>query len=416
MSDESSPPQGARLRLRLRTDKPAGEVPSAPTEPPPPAAPVVGVPASPAEPVASAPPAVPGEPKVVDSARTAPAPIRLKPRITIKPSEPERPAETIFIPGLPSVLPPIGSNVPDPLGAAPEKIRIDIGTAGKPREPMAPAAPAPSPAPAAAEKGESTFKFKLKPAPFGDHAETPARPGVVETIPVEVAAVGSVAAGPSLPAAPVVKKMPTLRSTEPPQIPKQDRRPLLGFCLLLLMLAGACVYWFFFRTPSPAPAPARVVTSPAATPRPVAPVAVEAQPRPAEAVPPAAADHAMVSGETPAKPGTGAAAAAPAAAVPAATTAVTAPAPSATPAAVSLPPIAAPEPAGPSAQFRAFVDHLKINGVRTGPPARLFVDGVACRPGDALDRELGVIFVGVDSDSNEILFKDATGAIVRRRY
>jgi hypothetical protein len=33
-----------------------------------------------------------------------------------------------------------------------------------------------------------------------------------------------------------------------------------------------------------------------------------------------------------------------------------------------------------------------------------------------MNRELGVVFVGVDADKNEILFKDATGAVLRRRF
>jgi hypothetical protein len=62
------------------------------------------------------------------------------------------------------------------------------------------------------------------------------------------------------------------------------------------------------------------------------------------------------------------------------------------------------------------VDHLKIGGVRSGPPPRLFVDGVSYRPGEALDRGLGVVFVGVDANTNEIIFKDTTGAEARRRF
>jgi 3-oxoacyl-ACP reductase-like protein len=94
-----------------------------------------------------------------------------------------------------------------------------------------------------------------------------------------------------------------------------------------------------------------------------------------------------------------------------------APASPSAPAAVNpLPPPLPPPQPEPTLQFRAFVDHLKINGVRTGPPPRLFVEGISCRPGDVLDHDLGVIFDGLDSTSNEIIFKDATGAVVRRRF
>jgi hypothetical protein len=70
----------------------------------------------------------------------------------------------------------------------------------------------------------------------------------------------------------------------------------------------------------------------------------------------------------------------------------------------------------PSARFRAVVDQLKIGGVRVGPPARLFVGGVTYQEGDFIDGSLRVIFVGVDTKTNELVFKDANGAEVRRPY
>jgi hypothetical protein len=70
----------------------------------------------------------------------------------------------------------------------------------------------------------------------------------------------------------------------------------------------------------------------------------------------------------------------------------------------------------PSQQFRAFVDKLKIVGFRVGPPARLFVEGVTLRSGDVMDSGLGVVFVGVDTATSELIFKDPTGALVRRHF
>jgi hypothetical protein len=67
-------------------------------------------------------------------------------------------------------------------------------------------------------------------------------------------------------------------------------------------------------------------------------------------------------------------------------------------------------------RFRAFVDRLKVGGFRVGPPPRLFVDGVTIRPGDLIDGELGVVFVGIDSATDELIFKDTTGAVVRRHF
>jgi hypothetical protein len=70
----------------------------------------------------------------------------------------------------------------------------------------------------------------------------------------------------------------------------------------------------------------------------------------------------------------------------------------------------------PSQQFRVFVDRLKIGGVRVGPPARLFLGGVTYKPGDVVDQTLGIVFFSVDMTAQEIVFKDSTGAVVRRRY
>ncbi|HUJ45040.1 MAG TPA: hypothetical protein VLW52_15715 [Opitutaceae bacterium] len=89
-------------------------------------------------------------------------------------------------------------------------------------------------------------------------------------------------------------------------------------------------------------------------------------------------------------------------------------APSATPAAPG-----AEAPAAvvqPNQRFRVFVDRLKIGGIRVGPPARLFLGGVTYKPGDVIDEGLGIVFVSVDVSTQEILFKDGTGAVVRRRY
>jgi len=69
-----------------------------------------------------------------------------------------------------------------------------------------------------------------------------------------------------------------------------------------------------------------------------------------------------------------------------------------------------------SPQFHAFVDRLKIVGVRVGPPARLFVEGVTFRSGDVIDSGLGVVFAGVDSAANVLIFRDSTGAVVRRHF
>jgi hypothetical protein len=176
----------------------------------------------------------------------------------------------------------------------------------------------------------------------------------------------------------------------------------------LLVLLGAGYFWFFVRGPAHAHAAAAVANPPLVAPRPAPPVVVAASPMAATAVLAAGSGHPAEVGVSPAGTTTGS----PSAATPSALPAVVAPVPTA-PAAANPPPAPA---LVPSEQFRTFVDHLKIGGVRSGPPPRLFVDGVSYRPGEALDRGLGVVFVGVDANTNEIVFKDTTGAEVRRRF
>jgi len=96
--------------------------------------------------------------------------------------------------------------------------------------------------------------------------------------------------------------------------------------------------------------------------------------------------------------------------------------PAALPAPASLPPIsprsASPLSASslPGQRFRALIDGLKIAGVRVGPPARLFLGGITYQAGDVIDGSLGVVFVGVDAKTNELVFKDGTGTVIRRPF
>lgn len=85
-------------------------------------------------------------------------------------------------------------------------------------------------------------------------------------------------------------------------------------------------------------------------------------------------------------------------------------------AAVAVEPVGPPTPAGPSPRFRAFVDQLKIGGFRVGPPARLFLGGITYNEGDVIDQDLGIIFAGVDPKTGEVMFKDGSGAALRRQF
>lgn len=69
-----------------------------------------------------------------------------------------------------------------------------------------------------------------------------------------------------------------------------------------------------------------------------------------------------------------------------------------------------------SPEFRNFVASARISGVFQGSPARAFINGRLARAGDTVDMTLGVVFDHVDGPKKEIVFKDANGATVARKY
>ena len=76
----------------------------------------------------------------------------------------------------------------------------------------------------------------------------------------------------------------------------------------------------------------------------------------------------------------------------------------------STPLQAAPEASVP---FRTFVANAKISGVVA---TRAIVNGKLTRAGDMVDQGLGITFEGYDTEKNQLLFKDRSGALVARRY
>ena len=79
---------------------------------------------------------------------------------------------------------------------------------------------------------------------------------------------------------------------------------------------------------------------------------------------------------------------------------------------------ATPRPAltARDARFHFFIDKLKVSGIRSGPPPRLFIEGLTYKPGDVVDQRLGIVFIGLDVTKKEIVFKDDLGTVIRRRY
>jgi hypothetical protein len=75
-----------------------------------------------------------------------------------------------------------------------------------------------------------------------------------------------------------------------------------------------------------------------------------------------------------------------------------------------------PAISGRNSRVYIFIEKLKVGGIRMGPPPRLFIEGLTYKPGDVIDQRLGIIFVGVNVSTRELVFKDRTGIVVRRRY
>ena len=256
-----------------------------------------------------------------------------------------------------------------------------------------PAEAVPPGAPLGGEKIEASGKFRLKPILRRDPSKSPP-PGLAGINPLQAPMRPSAAILPPA-GIPDFKAVPAPRSEEISPRPKPRHGALLGALLALLVLCLGGYFWFFARGSKSAAAS----KPPSSSARPQPPLVAKAAP---DAHGPAAAEHpAPVSG-LPAT-GTSGAPAARSADAPGASSS-------------SVPVASAPPPPVPTLLFRTFVDRLKISGVRTGPPARLFVDGVAYHPGDIVDRSLGLVFVGVDAATSEIVFKDSTGAVVRRRF
>tara|TARA_Y100000385_G_C13073936_1_gene630456 strand:+ start:540 stop:1130 length:591 start_codon:yes stop_codon:yes gene_type:complete len=69
-----------------------------------------------------------------------------------------------------------------------------------------------------------------------------------------------------------------------------------------------------------------------------------------------------------------------------------------------------------SPAFRALVGQMRINGVFQGSPARALLNGHTYREGQLVDAGLGIYFDSVVAEEKLIVFRDASGAIVQRKY
>jgi hypothetical protein len=67
-----------------------------------------------------------------------------------------------------------------------------------------------------------------------------------------------------------------------------------------------------------------------------------------------------------------------------------------------------------SSVFRTYVANLHVTGAAGGSAQRALINGRLIRKGEMVDSNLGVTFEGVQG--SELVFKDRSGAIVKRRY
>lgn len=78
-------------------------------------------------------------------------------------------------------------------------------------------------------------------------------------------------------------------------------------------------------------------------------------------------------------------------------------------------PVEVAEPPPPSAAFKAWVDGIRVGGVRAGANTRVFIGGTAYAPGEIVNSQLGIMFEAYDAQTRHLIFKDKSGATVKRR-
>ncbi len=69
-----------------------------------------------------------------------------------------------------------------------------------------------------------------------------------------------------------------------------------------------------------------------------------------------------------------------------------------------------------SAGFKTFVAGVKISGVYQGKPPRAFINGRLFRTGEMVDDIQEIYFDSIDASTRSLVFRDARGATVSRRY
>jgi hypothetical protein len=371
MSDENVP----KLRLKPKL---AGETPAAAQTPA----------GSAATPAAESPAAAPVVPAAVPAPAPVPAPAaeakpsRLRPRIVIEPTAQE---------GASPVETPAASNpaAAETVAESAPKPKINL----KPRTESGAVAPAEAP-PASADA----------PAPVAPNFPPPTAAAAGE--PAEAALMRKAAAASfppptaKFPPPPGAKKPTAALEKKPAAGTKKNLVPVLG--LVAVLVLGGAFFAYKKLTAEPPPAPRPVARKPAVPPPAETTATLQ------ETLDKGKADqlaplNEVVNADQGGKPA--APAKTPTEASPTAETAAPAP-----PAVVTPPP---PPVASPA--FKAWVQNLRIGGMREGANPRVFIEHTAYGPGDVVNPTLGISFVGINSDTRTLIFKDKAGATVELR-
>jgi hypothetical protein len=406
MSDELPPPS---LRLKPRTKPDADNASSAPIEPQPTTTPAAAQSAAPTEP---------------ESPR-----FKLRPKLDAAATPADSKVEPAPTPALPTA---------SPLGLKP---RLSIAQATTP--PEAPAlipAATPVPVPPPAQPEQPKFKLKEKspapaveapPAISASRSMPPPPPRVPPIAPAPVAA-APVARATTPPPFPVVASTSSAKATTPPlsaassddtHDPGQSSMAKIVLLVAaVVVLAGAYFGYRKLMGPSTTATPAPVVTE--APKRPTTPSTTlnEISTIPAEAIKKAEAVVAAVNSkdggaeevlaseqipERPIRKVSPKAADKPVAAI--TSTSELSPGLKMTTTAKNVEGDASPA-------FRTWVAQARISGVFQGTPPRLLINGRTVPAGQLVDEALEITFEGIDSTTKTLVFRDATGSTVARKF
>ena len=63
-----------------------------------------------------------------------------------------------------------------------------------------------------------------------------------------------------------------------------------------------------------------------------------------------------------------------------------------------------------------FVEEAKVSGVSAGNPPRALINGRLVRGGALVEPKLGIVFLALDTGRRTLIFRSATGDVVRLEY